>query len=417
MNNAIQPQQPKKSTIYRPTNEIGIRSIWDWSEKTHDYTQRKNGSRYQAYIEKNGKTKSASFGSIHDAIKWRLKIKVELDKIPDFDYINFKTLFEAFVNHQKKHVCITTLETYFKLKRHIGYFDNFMVEDINYKTIDSWIKLVTSNEYRLKMCVKAARTSYIKEAKLLQLMFNHYREYFNGQFIQPTLKRHRKDSVFKRDVFEARRTANSERYIESDDIEKLITVFKNQSVSNPKKYFYYLSCLVQLRSGLRVGEVYALYWQDINWETGVLKIRKTVQWRGLDGRPIQIGDAPKNRRNRTIFFIPEVLQELKQMQKSQSRISGLIFSDDGVKIKSYSSILHAYNYAFEAANIKFTATHILRHSFATDFKATVADDKGALRGILGHSSEQQTAHYAKTTEKTSIEGLKQYGRALEIRNT
>lgn len=416
MNNIIQPSEKKAPTIYRKTNEQGIRSIWDWSERTNDYVQRKSGNRYQANIEKNGRTKSSSFGSIHDALNWRVKIKVVLDKIPDFDHINFKTLFEAFVNHQKKHVCITTLETYFNLNRHLSYFNMFMIEDINYKTIDDWIKLITSDTYRIKMNVKTVRFSYIKEVKLLHLLFNYYREYFNGQFIHPILKRHKKDSIFKREVFEARKSASCERYIESNDIENLLVVFKNQIVIKPEKLLHYIACLIQLRSGMRIGEVYALNWQDIDWNTGVFKISKTVQWRGKN-RPSQIGDAPKNRKNRTILFIPEVLQELRQLQKSQARISGLIFSNDGFQIKGYSSILHAYNCALREAKIPFTATHIMRHSFATDFKATIANDKGALQGILGHSSEQQTAHYAKTITKTNIEALKEYGKALEIRRT
>ena len=398
-----------KPTIYRPTNETGVRSIWDWSDKANNYIQRKHGNRFQAYIEKNGKTKSASFGSIIDAVKWRTKLKVELDKCESFEIVNFNQLFIQFTDHKRKQVEETSLGAYFTLYKRLDYFDKMLVEDITFKTIDNWLKLVTSDKYLVENKVKNSRFSYLKEIKLLGQIFNYYRDYNNGQFVNPILARHRRDSVYKKDVLEKRKSEKESKYMTYEEIDLFLKTFKAQADDKPSKRLYYLCALIQLRTGMRIGEVCALCWQDIDWKTGILVVNKTVQWR-RNTSGSKISEVPKNRKNRTILLLPEVLSELKTLLL---RLSGVIFSDDGVNVKSYGSILHHYNQAFKKANLKFSATHIARHSFATDFANRLQNRTDVLQGILGHSSIKQTAVYAKRIPKANVEVLRIYGEELK----
>ena len=408
--------QPKiKKTIYRPTNERGIRSIYDWSDRAQDYVQRKSGNRFQAYIEKNGKTNSESFGSMIEALKWRTRIKVELEKQPDFEFLSFKELFNKFTEYKKKHVTETSLGAYLTLSRHLQYFENTMVQDITSKVIDKWLEKVTSQNYLNEMNVKESRFSYIKEVKLLSQLFDHYRNYVNGHFLNPVLDRHQKDSIFNKAVYEQRKASKDSKYLTTEEIAKFLSIFRKQAQEKSLKRIYFVSALIQFRTGLRIGEVFALKWEDISWNDGVVVIGKTMQWK-RNTSEAKIGNVPKNRKNRTIALIPEVLLELKNLQKEQARISGLIFSDDGFKFKAYSSVLHHYNMAFKTAEINFTATHIARHSFATDFIAVLNNQSGALQGVLGHSSQRQTGEYAKMQSKTNIMALRAYGEAKELEN-
>lgn len=413
--NDLQPAEQKNKTVYRKTDDKGIRSIWDWSDRAQDYVQRRSGNRFQAYIEKNKKQYSECFGSLEEARKWRMKLKVDLDRLPDFEPITFRQLQERFIEKKKRTVAITTQESYISLTKHLKYFNSIMVEDINSKTIDRWLELVTSQEYRMREQVKVIRTSYIKELETLVLIFKHYREYVNEKFTQPVLERHFEDSVFKRDAYEQKKLESKRRYIPSEEIENLLNVFVKQADKKPEKFPYFVSCLIQLRTGLRIGEVRAIRWEEIDWNTGIFTINKTVLWSRKKQRPTIIGDAPKNRKDRIILFIPEILMELKKLQKQQARLHGLIFSEDGVKIGGYSSILHHYNYAMTEANVSFTGSHIMRHSFATDFKASGLDQGGALQGIMGHSSEKMTAKYAKVIDPTVLRGLQRYGELKSIK--
>lgn len=401
--------QPEKKTIYRPTNEVGIRSIWDWSDKASNYVKRSRGNRFQAYIEKNKKTRSASFSSIEEAVRWRLRLQADFDRLPDFDPLNFQQLVKKFLEKKKQNICITTFESYQSLTKHLKFFNSFMVEDINSKTVDRWLELVTSTKYRETEHVKPVRFSYMKELEVLTLIFTFYREYINEKFTQPILNRHFDDSIFKRDVYEKRKLDSQLRYIDGPEIERLLSVFANQVSSKPDKHLYYVSCLMQLRTGMRIGEVSAIRWEEIDWNSGHFTIDKTIWWGRSKKRPSIVGSAPKNRKGRVILLSPEVLLELRKLQKHQSRIHGLIFSSDGTKINGYSSILHHYNYAMAEAKVDFTATHIMRHTFATDFRASGFDRGGALQGIMGHSSEKMTAKYAKITDPTVLRGLQEYG--------
>ncbi|MGZ3726417.1 MAG: tyrosine-type recombinase/integrase [Pseudobdellovibrio sp.] len=413
--NHLQPQS-KKKTIYRATNEVGIRSIWDWSEKAQNYIQRKSGNRFQAIIEKNSKAYSESFGSLQDALKWRTRLKVDLERIPDAKPMSFSELYNEFLKYKKSYVRLTTFESYVSLTKHIKIFWEYQVEDINSKTIDEWLREVKSTDYREKVKMRSTRFSYLHEIDLLKLIFSYYKEYFNERYENPVRARHVKDCVFDKSRQDRNKAKEHIKYISTDDIEKLIKVYKEQAELKSDKKFFYVACLLQLRTGLRIGEVFSLDWKDINWNEGTLLVCKTVQWMRINKRLSSIGDIPKNGRNRTIHLIPEVLNELRELRNYQARISGLIFSYDGKTIPAYSSVKHSYDYAMKKAEVGYTATHIMRHSFATHFMEATSDPI-ALKGILGHANLKMTDKYAKVTDKTVYEGMMKFKQAISKAST
>lgn len=409
--NDLQSQNFIRKTIYRPTNEVGVRSIWSWSEKVKDYVQKKSGNKFQAYIEKNGRTYSESFGSIQEAVKWRSRLKIDFDRTPDVKPMNFRKLFDEFYDHKKSVIRVSTLESYKSLTKHFGMFWELDVLDINSRIVDDWLRLVKSEDYRAKNKVKSVRLSYLHEVDLLSLIFKFYKEYFNEKFENPVRERHRKDAIIDRAKFEQKKAKEKIKFISSEDIERLISTFRDLAIRKPLKKLYFVSCLTQLRTGMRIGEIFALNWQDINWIDGVLEVNKTIQWMRTNARPSTISMVPKNGRNRTIILLPEVLEELKELQKHQARITGLIFSEDGVKIPSYSCVQHQYERAMKQAGVNHKSTHIMRHSFATHFMETTKDPI-ALKGILGHSTLKMTDKYAKVTDRTVFEGMEKFKTAI-----
>jgi hypothetical protein len=80
----------------------------------------------------------------------------------------------------------------------------------------------------------------------------------------------------------------------------------------------------------------------------------------------------------------------------------------------YRGIQRHYDKAFIRAGLKWRSTHILRHTFATDFLEKTGN-KLALQGQLGHSSSRQTDHYAKITDSIIKAGVKAYNQ--QIRNS
>jgi len=408
MNNSTQP----KKTIYRGTEDSNIRTIWDYCDKTNDYKQRIRGNRYQAYIQIPNQKLSTSkcFKTIVDARNWLSKARYEIENVAQFEKMSFKILFQRFIEHQRKIVGLSTIEANKANSLHLTYFHNLQADKIDSLVIDQWLLHVTSERYRILNTVKSTRFSYIKEVKLLHQIFNFYKEYIrNGKSFNPILKRHKKDSIFKREVYDKRKAERNQKFMTSEQMDSLLSCFKHQSELNSEKFLYYVCCLIQLNTGMRIGEVIALKYEDIEWTTGQYNIHKTALWKRSDESTDRLGEVPKNRRNRPIYFNRNILEALKKLRSLQSRIGGFIFSRDGLSFISRGSILHHYNYAMKAVGIPFTGTHITRHSFATDFlNSGITNALPALQGILGHSTPKQTLDYAKLVGQSNINALNEY---------
>lgn len=405
---------PRK-TVYRKTAIPGIRSVWDWSEKKNDYVQRTYGNRYLATVEKNQRTTSESFGSIEDARRWRERVKFDLDRMPNVRPMTFSELLETFFKYKSDKLQITTIESYRTQARHFESLLHIPVENFNSQYIDRWLVDMKSPKYRLEMKLKPTRLCFGHEVSLLRTVFAYYRDYFNERFENPVTRRHDGDSIIDQKRINERKRAEKNKFISGEEIELVLSIFKHQAQLKQNKYMYYVLALVQLRTGVRIGEASALEWSDINWDAGVVEINKTVQWMRKKDRPSLISDKTKTGEDRIIPLIPSVLEELRNLRKVQNRIGGLIFSDDGEKIVTYRCIQHHYDYAFEAANIGFRSTHILRHSFATHFLETTLNNN-ALKALLGHTTIKMTEKYGKTTNRLTLAGMAAYEEGLKRAN-
>ncbi|HOO05696.1 MAG TPA: site-specific integrase [Ruminococcus sp.] len=78
-----------------------------------------------------------------------------------------------------------------------------------------------------------------------------------------------------------------------------------------------LCVLLSLYTGLRVGEVCGLMWEDIDFEKSILTVRRTVQRiRNGNHRTIIIADSPKSRTSKHTIPIPIFLMKLLRDSRS-----------------------------------------------------------------------------------------------------
>lgn len=145
--------------------------------------------------------------------------------------------------------------------------------------------------------------------------------------------------------------------------------------------------LLCLHTGLRLGELCALRWTDIDFHDKTLTVNQTVQRIALPGhktKTILSESNPKSESSkRTIPLTEELLEILSQLKGEQSYVFG------GKKPLEPRTMQYRFKKFLEKAGIDNRTFHALRHTFATNCVENGMDVK-ALSEILGHSDVKIT---------------------------
>ena len=158
---------------------------------------------------------------------------------------------------------------------------------------------------------------------------------------------------------------------------------------------YYEVFLLELTTGLRVGELMALQWDDLNLNTGELRIERQVYQ--IKGELLI--QPPKNKASiRTVILPPAVVTELKKYK--QTVFSRWMFPSPkkGDAPIAPSVVSHRLAKILKHAGCKKVRFHDLRHVFATNALEHGMDVK-TLSTVIGHVSSATTLNvYAHVTD-------------------
>ncbi len=148
-----------------------------------------------------------------------------------------------------------------------------------------------------------------------------------------------------------------------------------------------LCVLMSLYMGLRVGEVCALRWSDIDLEKSVVTVKKTVQriYSASSGKTELLIDTPKSRSSYRQIPIPVFLQHVLKRYDGKS---GYVLSGSERLIEPR-TMQNRFKALLKRAGLPMINYHALRHMFATNCVAAGFDVK-TLSEILGHSSVETT---------------------------
>lgn len=141
--------------------------------------------------------------------------------------------------------------------------------------------------------------------------------------------------------------------------------------------FHPVACCA-LYTGMRIGEIVGLRWQDVDLERRVIRVERSSQ------------GATKNRKVRYIPVNARLLEILKELAKRRS--GDFVFPDQDGRMRGIDFRAEMKN-AAQKAGVKRLRMHDLRHTFASNYVA-----KGgniiSLQRILGHSTINMTLRYA-----------------------
>lgn len=155
--------------------------------------------------------------------------------------------------------------------------------------------------------------------------------------------------------------------------------------------------LISLYTGLRIGELLALIWDDVDFRSHTIKVNKTQSAvKILNGGKL-LTDTPKTQAGkRTVPFPKGLSPILKKLQALGGTY--VVSSKDGsvIRINSYQ---RTFQRLLHRLKIEHKGFHALRHTYATRAIEAGADMK-TLSEILGHSSPRITMErYVHSSEK------------------
>lgn len=186
--------------------------------------------------------------------------------------------------------------------------------------------------------------------------------------------------------FDIQFPTNREKY----DIEVLSRTNQKKVMAYIETHFTFrnMGVYICLSAGIRIGEVCALTWEDIDTDNGVINIRKTIQRIYLvedgDRKTELMLDTPKTKNSiRSIPLSRDLLRMLKPLKKIVNN-SFFVLTNDAkpTEPRTYRSYYKNLMKELNMPNLKF---HGLRHSFATRCIESKCDYK-TVSVLLGHSN-------------------------------
>lgn len=162
--------------------------------------------------------------------------------------------------------------------------------------------------------------------------------------------------------------------------------------------------LLDLASGMRLGELLALRWQDVDLKEGVIRVRQALSRVKVPDGPTKtalIFQEPKTAKGKRSIPLPEwaiaALKAHKARQAQEKLLLGLAYQDNGLvfateegkPIEPRNFIRKFYQLREKAGLPKDVNFHALRHTYATRLLEANEHPK-VVQELLGHSQISMT---------------------------
>lgn len=276
-----------------------------------------------------------------------------------------------------------------KPSTHQRYF-SFWIKHIKKHIGDSLVCNVNPN-FLSTFSDKLIKSNLSAQSANAVLIFLHSLiEYSHNQYNTPLPK----FNYFRIEVKEMRVFSKNEQ-------ERLVMLMKRDID------IYKLGVLLALYTGVRIGELCALRWSDI--EDKCIRVRSTIQrLQKTDGGTELIITEPKTRHSKRVIPLILPLNDLLLTFKSGQTKDSFIISTPQNPITEPRVMQYKFKKYMDTIGISGASFHTLRHTFATRSIEAGMDAK-SLSELLGHSNVQITlnryVHSSLDQKRKSIEML------------
>lgn len=337
----------------------GLQVVIQYKDPTTGVWKQKSKQGFEDSRE--GKKQAKEYGdSIVNKLKEMVSKSISKDKID----MSIKELKEEYLEHIRVHREYNTHRIYSNALKSFP-LDNIKVLDLRLVHIQKCIDNL----------VDTASVSTIESKKtIFKCMLN----YANKQYNIPTPNI--ANLVLPRDKFKTQKRA-----LNVEEQKDCLEFYKNR-----RSLDYYLTVLISLTCGLRVGEIVGLTWDDIDFNNAILDVNK--QWKINKNTKIYGFGALKSKNSYRSVPIPSItLFELNRIKKLN-------------RTSSFNRILVTESTQQVSVNLDRNlkkhfgiCIHELRHTYATNLISSGLDFKTSAM-LLGHEVEQTMKTYSHVTD-------------------
>lgn len=178
-----------------------------------------------------------------------------------------------------------------------------------------------------------------------------------------------------------------------------------------------IGILVCMFTGLRIGEICALRWEDISFSEQSIYIHHTLQRiqmnRGHGAKTEVVVTTPKSSCSIRKIPLPDEILEILVLNKKAS--SGYVLTNDEYKFIEPRTMQNKFKKILKAAGIENANFHALRHTFATRCVELGFDIK-SLSEILGHATVNITMNrYVHPTYEMKKKNMQKLSKLLAVK--
>lgn len=329
----------------------------------------------------------------------RLELELQKAGIPISTNTTFKKAAELWLENYKKTVKESSYSrTKIIFDKHIyPKFGNIKLSKINtaycQKVVNDWSEKGTSKQYPLfvnymnKVFKYAINIGLTSDNPTLNLIIP-----------KPQIKTEKKLKLYTKEQLE---------------------LFLNEVSQEQNPYFknrdYTLFRLLAF-SGCRIGEILALTWDNINFKTHEMAIKKTV----ARSDKYYISETPKTKKsNRIIYLDEKTIKQLKFWKLEQRKYlfqlgftkANYLFTNDENSFTINQAVAERYNVYRERAGLPYIGLHGFRHTHASMLYEAGADHK-EVQERMGHANIKTTmdtyTHITNSKKEETTQKLTNY---------
>lgn len=155
------------------------------------------------------------------------------------------------------------------------------------------------------------------------------------------------------------------------------------------EHYLFISFWLLFMTGMRIGEAAALQWDDIDFETGLLSISKSLYYKSME--EFKFVEPKTQASKRTIVIDEDTIRELKEWKSVQQKVlkeCNFVISYSGIPTSKH-TLPRALEKLASLAGVHRIKIHALRHSHAS-LLISMGENPLIIKDRLGHEKIQTT---------------------------